>query len=520
MVKRPGGAMTQGGNLPTRSQLVPILTKWNDLRQRKEQMAPFIFCIVAFFVMTSFTSDDWIVFSFSDAKGNPTNPLGWIYTSSFLIALAVVLTMASLYLIYKLVGKSKSWWILLGSMAFTGYFLWRFQTQDDFVWLYELFHHDLAGGEANANSSFIGLMINNILGTGFFEEFVKGIPVLLVAIATPHLALDMRRRFGLEEPLDGILLGAASGGGFAIIETLGQYVSGDMAKLWFKTGLAMELPAKVLKDPKAMQAIMSHLTTTQAFQAITAGYHLLGTSSGVESTIIRSIDLSFGHMAFAGYFGYFIGLAVIKPEKRWQILAIGLVSAAIPHALWDSLLESRLDMPPLVAATALLSFGVLAAAILKAREISPNRALLAPSIVFSPAATPAAAMTPQPYMPAATPMAQANFAVAAAAPPPQPAGNGRGQQLRVGTKLLAIVSGLRLLEHQVPGLSSTAPGGPVAEVTPNPNDPQVLGLKNTSSSAWEVISGSGSRRPIVSGQTLRLSPGTKINFGITEGEVF
>jgi PrsW family intramembrane metalloprotease len=271
-----------------------------------------------------------------------------------------------------------------------------------------------------------------------------------------------------------------------------------------------------------MQAVLSHLTNTQAFQAITAGYHLLGTSSGVESTIIRSIDLCFGHMAFAGYFGYFIGLAVIKPEKRWKILGIGLVSAAIPHALWDSLLESRLDMPPLVAATALLSFGVLAAAILKAREISPNRSLLAPSIVFSPTATPPGAMptvtapmAAQPYVAPAVPVAPVPAAVT-----PPPSGNGRGQQLRVGTKFLAIVSGLRLLEHQVPGLSSTAPGGPVAEITPNPSDPQILGLKNTSSSAWEVVSGSGSRRPIGTGQTLRLSPGTKINFGTTEGEVF
>jgi hypothetical protein len=280
----------------------------------------------------------------------------------------------------------------------------------------------------------------------------------------------------------------------------------------------MELPAKVLNDPRAMQAVMSHLTTTQAFQAITAGYKLLGTSSGVESTIIRSIDLSFGHMAFAGYFGYFIGLAVIKPEKRWKILGIGLVSAAIPHALWDSLLESRLDMPPLVAATALLSFAVLAAAILKAREISPNRALLAPSIVFSPMAAATPSPVAQPHVPAPAPGAPVN--TPAAVTPQPPAGSGKGQQLRVGTKFLAIVSGLRLLEHQVPGLSSTAPGGAVAEVTPNPNDPQVLGLKNTSSSPWEVVSGSGSRRPIVTGQTLRLSPGTKINFGITEGEVY
>ncbi len=70
--------------------------------------------------------------------------------------------------------------------------------------------------------------------------------------------------------------------------------------------------------------------------------------------MIRSLDLSFGHMAYSGYFGYFIGLAVLKPESRWKILLIGLVSASIPHALWDSVLS--LDIPPLtcVGGSALL----------------------------------------------------------------------------------------------------------------------------------------------------------------------
>ena len=35
-------------------------------------------------------------------------------------------------------------------------------------------------------------------------------------------------------------------------------------------------------------------------------------------------------MAYSGYFGYFIGLAVIRPEQRWKILGIGLVSASLP----------------------------------------------------------------------------------------------------------------------------------------------------------------------------------------------
>ena len=34
---------------------------------------------------------------------------------------------------------------------------------------------------------------------------------------------EVRAKIGVEEPLDGILIGAASGGGFAIMETLLQY---------------------------------------------------------------------------------------------------------------------------------------------------------------------------------------------------------------------------------------------------------------------------------------------------------
>ena len=85
-------------------------------------------------------------------------------------------------------------------------------------------------------------------------------------------------------------------------------------------------------------------------------------------------------MAYAGYFGYFIGLSVIKPEQRWKILLIGLVSASIPHALWDTV--ASMDTVPLQAAIALLSYAVLAAAVLKAREISPNRSILQPSVIF------------------------------------------------------------------------------------------------------------------------------------------
>jgi hypothetical protein len=190
---------------------------------------------------------------------------------------------------------------------------------------------------------------------------------------------------------------------------------------------------------------------------------------------------------------------------------------------------------PLQAAIALLSYAVLAAAVLKAREISPNRNLLQPSVIFGASRTVPNFAAPMPsplpgvpppvaYAPAmsAPPVVRPGLAADATPAPlisPSVGPAGRiANRLRVGTKFLIIVPGLRLLEHQVPGLLAQSPGGPVAEVTRNPNDPSVLGLTNLSSSAWEAVS-NGSRRQIAPGQTIKLAPGAKIDFGSTDGEV-
>jgi hypothetical protein len=189
-----------------------------------------------------------------------------------------------------------------------------------------------------------------------------------------------------------------------------------------------------------------------------------------------------------------------------------------------------MDTVPLQAAIALLSYAVLAAAVLKAREISPNRSLLQPSVIFGASRTAPGYVAPAPSAPPPVNYAQpavnappvvrpgrAEANPSPTAPSVGPAGR-IANRLRVGTKFLIIVPGLRLLEHQVPGLLAQSPGGPVAEVTRNPNDPSVLGLTNLSSSAWEAVS-NGSRRQIAPGQTIKLAPGAQIDFGSTDGEV-
>ncbi len=77
-------------------------------------------------------------------------------------------------------------------------------------------------------------------------------------------------------------------------------------------------------------------------------------------------------MAYSGYFGYFIGLSVLFPAKRWQILGIGYLTSSTLHALWNA---SGGTLGPLFLAIAgITAYVFLIAAILKARELSPTRA--------------------------------------------------------------------------------------------------------------------------------------------------
>ena len=87
------------------------------------------------------------------------------------------------------------------------------------------------------SAPFIQLFIQHFLGTGFFEEIVKALPIFALVAAARYMTPEMRAKIGVEEPLDGILIGAASGGGFAVMETLLQYTPRDLVNTWTSTVL-------------------------------------------------------------------------------------------------------------------------------------------------------------------------------------------------------------------------------------------------------------------------------------------
>jgi RsiW-degrading membrane proteinase PrsW (M82 family) len=293
----------------TLSQLFPIFSESVNLGQ-KAYLIPAIVtvsCVVSLFL----------------AEGQP------IWFNSLLTG---YLAIAAYYMVYLLCGKFKPWWIPLCSVAMT-ILLLRSPVLPLFV---TVFREVLPGQVPTSQESqnFPLLLMRMFFGAGLMEELLKALPLLVFLGLGAVLRSPWRERWGIREPLDGILLGAASAVGFTMIETLGYYV------------------------PEIIQN-----TRMQAGED-------LGQLMGLQRLIPRLLGAISGHIAYSGYFGYFLGLAVLWPKRWWVIMSVGYLTAAMLHALWNAM---GAVSPLLLALVGILSYAFLAAAILKARALSPTR---------------------------------------------------------------------------------------------------------------------------------------------------
>lgn len=251
---------------------------------------------------------------------------------AFNLLLAAYLTGATSYFVYQLCGKPKPWWVLAGCAGFTSLIL-----VSPVLPLFIIIFRDILPGKIPSegeNISFLSLLIRMFFGAGLMEELLKSIPILSAYFIGRLFHSPWREKMGVWEPLDGILLGTASAVGFTLLETLGQYVPNiiDMGSLPTGEGSGQLL--------------------------------------GLQLLIPRILGSVAGHIAYSGYLGYFIGLSVLKPRKAWQIITIGYICAAALHALWNAM---GFVSVVLLVMIGILSYAFLAAAILKARALSPTR---------------------------------------------------------------------------------------------------------------------------------------------------
>jgi RsiW-degrading membrane proteinase PrsW (M82 family) len=299
---------------------------------------------------------------------------------------------------------------------------------------------------------FVPSFIQMFFGAGMCEELLKALPVFLAMGIGRLLKSPWKERIGVCEPLDGILLATASAAGFTLFETLAQYVPNAIAEA--------------------------------------------GELVGVQLLIPRIIGSVAGHMAYSGYFGYFIGLSALKPSRRWQILAIGYLTASTLHALWNAAPNGWIT-----TLAGVLAYVFLMAAILKARQLSPDRSqnwatqyLNPPQPLLPPTPAPAPTLIPPPTL------ISARF------------------NLSIQQRLIPLDIGVQLQVSEIPGLGAQT-RGVVAQVNAHPQNPSMLGLKNCSHQVWMVTLTNGRETKIDPGRSLKLTPGTKINFGLVTGEI-
>ena len=250
---------------------------------------------------------------------------------AFNMLLAAYLAGAAYYFVYELCGKHKPWWILAGAAVFTLLLLMS-PVLKLFVFVFrQVLPGDLPTGDTPV--AFPVLLIKMFFGAGLMEELLKALPVFAAYWVGTQLRSPNRERVGVWEPLDGILLGSASAVGFTLLETLAQYLP-EVYKATLSSGEgAAQLASLQLLIPRVLGSVA-------------------------------------GHMAYSGYLGYFIGLSVLRSRRRWLILGIGYFTASGLHALWNTVGSIS---PVFLALVGLLSYAFLAAAILKARELSPTR---------------------------------------------------------------------------------------------------------------------------------------------------
>jgi serine/threonine protein kinase len=92
-------------------------------------------------------------------------------------------------------------------------------------------------------------------------------------------------------------------------------------------------------------------------------------------------------------------------------------------------------------------------------------------------------------------------------------------RIRVNRNVIMLNYDTQLFPHHVNDQMLYDFSKPIATIVQNPNEPQIWGLKNLSKEKWVAVTPDGTTKDIEPGKSIKLTIGTRINFGRTEGEI-
>src|SRR5580698_787512 len=153
---------------------------------------------------------------------------GELWRSAFLWPGVTLAVFTSALLIFAAVDNETGFfWCLAGLISLGNLFLIYLWCGKKMPFAYMLTIAVLAFGLDVAISPLVIAAENalpQVIAPGIIEEAVKILPVVIVLIGGLLLSHPLQREYGLREPLDGIILAAASATGFAFLETMFVYV--------------------------------------------------------------------------------------------------------------------------------------------------------------------------------------------------------------------------------------------------------------------------------------------------------
>lgn len=304
------------------SDFIPLVGGVKMMRERRLLLPAVLFVIALSRLMWLFS------------KPTPEN------TAKFVVEFSLLLVGGAFVVVYMLCGKRKPWTTIAAVMAAEALVLSL---------------HSVLGKpfcEATGAGDILGRMMAAARGEaempgtlsifwGFFtcagllEELEKMLPVFgLIWFASSSRRADAKR-WGVFEPLDAIVYACAAATMFIVLETFA-------AKGYVGEVIQAGREANKLEDAALMSFPMA---------------------------IIRTFDALSGHLAYSGYFAYFVGLGLLRKTQRERLWLGGWIGAALIHGFFNTFATNKF----LTVISTAVAFFFLMTAILHARRVSPTR---------------------------------------------------------------------------------------------------------------------------------------------------